>query len=198
MVSTRSGLVAVSVPEVVDKRRVAVKGLGPILEGDGYITGAAFLGGGQVMVVIDHHYLGAQARLAAEQENGKEKILVVDDSAGVRTLIAATLRGQGFDVTVTPGAREAARAMHEERFDLLIVDYSMPGSNGVELVQALRHSGVELPVVMVSGVADDRDKDEAWKAGVDAYLDKFDLRHGALVETIRRLLDERQRTGEAE
>ncbi len=194
LVSTRSGLVAVSVPEIVDRRRVAVKSLGPILEGGGYITGGAFLGGGQVMIVIDHHYLGSQARLGAAEAVRKDRILVVDDSAGVRTLMAATLRGQGFEVVVTPGSREAARVMADQQFDLLVVDYSMPGSTGAELVEALRHSGVELPIVMVSGVAGDSDKERAWKAGVDAYLDKFDLRHGALVETIRRLLEESRRT----
>ena len=195
LVSTRSGLVAVSVPEIVDRRRVAVKGLGPILEGGGYITGGAFLGGGQVMIVIDHHYLGAQARLDTDEVVRKDRVLVVDDSAGVRTLMAATLRGQGFEVVVMPGAREAARVMADQRFDILVVDYSMPGSSGVELVEALRHSGVDLPIVMVSGVAAESDKESAWKAGVDAYLDKFDLRHGALVETIRRLLEEGRRTG---
>ena len=47
VVSTRSGLVAVTVSELVDQRRVAVKNLGPILEGAGHITGAALLGGGR-------------------------------------------------------------------------------------------------------------------------------------------------------
>jgi hypothetical protein len=44
---------------------------------------------------------------------------------------------------------------------------------------------------MVSGVADAEEKAAAWDAGVDAYLDKFDLRSGALVTTINRLLTEK-------
>ena len=53
VVNTRSGLVAVTVSEIIDRRRVAVKNLGPIIEGSGAIKGAALLGGGQVLVVLE-------------------------------------------------------------------------------------------------------------------------------------------------
>jgi DNA-binding response OmpR family regulator len=58
------------------------------------------------------------------------------------------------------------------------------------LVRALRHNGITQPIVMVSAVADETDKAAAWEAGVDAYMDKFDIRQGALVAAIRRLLEE--------
>jgi chemotaxis protein histidine kinase CheA len=186
---TRHGLVAVSVGEIVDRRRVAVKSLGPILEGSDHITGAAFVGGGEVLVVIDHNYLGAQARRPEELQGVKPRILVVDDSAGVRQLISATLSGRGFEVTVAPNAREAAREIARTHFDALIVDYAMPESDGVALVRALRRNGIVQPIIMVSGVADEADKAAAWEAGVDAYLDKYDLRRGSLTTTIRRLLE---------
>ena len=57
----------------------------------------------------------------------------------------------------------------------------MPRSNGVDLVRALRASNVRMPIVMVSGVASPDEQAAAWEAGVDAYLDKSDLRLGALV-----------------
>jgi DNA-binding response OmpR family regulator len=103
-------------------------------------------------------------------------------------LLSATLNGDGFDVTVAGGAREAVLAMAEENFDALVVDYSMPRSNGAELVRALRRADVGVPIVMVSGVANNDEKQDAWTAGVDAYLDKFDLRQGVLTSTIRRLV----------
>ncbi len=186
---TRYGLVAVSVGEIVDRRRVAVKSLGPILEGSDHITGAAFVGGGEVLVVIDHNYLGAQARRPEALQGVRPRILVVDDSAGVRQLISTTLRGRGFEVTVAPSAREAAREVARTHFDMLIVDYAMPESDGVALVRALRRNGIVQPIIMVSGVADESDKAAAWEAGVDAYLDKYDLRRGSLTTTIRRLLE---------
>jgi two-component system chemotaxis sensor kinase CheA len=188
VVGTRSGLVAVSVSEIVDRRRVAVKNLGPIIEGGGHITGAALLGGGQVLVVLDPGFLGVVAKHRPRLVNDKPRVLVVDDSAGVRQLLSATLNGAGFDVAVASGARDAVVAMAANGFDAMVVDYSMPRSNGVELVRAMRAADIKVPIVMVSGVATPEEKQAAWEVGVDAYLDKFDLRQGVLTKTLKHLI----------
>lgn len=188
VVGTRSGLVAVTVSEIVDRRRVAIKNLGPIIEGGGHITGAALLGGGQVLVVLDPNFLGMVARQRPRPVDGKPRVLVVDDSAGVRQLLSATLNGAGFDVELAGGAREALLAVATDGFDAMVVDYSMPRSNGVELVRAMRAADVRIPIVMVSGVATPEEKNAAWEVGVDAYLDKFDLRQGVLTKTLRQLM----------
>ncbi|MDH4116227.1 MAG: response regulator [Acidimicrobiia bacterium] len=191
ILSTRSGLVATGVGEILGSRNVAVKGVGPILEDSDHIAGAAFLGGGQVLVIADHHHLGALARRGPLAPAARPVVLAVDDSAGVRQLIAATLRGNGFEVEVAGNGDEARTMLFAGHFDALVVDYSMPGSNGAELVASIRSAGATLPIVMVSGVAEPEDKAAAWQAGVDAYLNKYDLRRGALTESIRRLLAER-------
>ena len=188
VVHTRSGLVAVTVSEIIDRRRVAVKNLGPIIDGSGAIKGAALLGGGQVLVVLDPDFLGMVARQRPHLVDDKPRILVVDDSAGVRQLLSATLNGAGFEVEVASGAREAMLAMARNAFNAMVVDYSMPRSNGVELVRAMRAADVRIPIVMVSGVATQEEKDAAWAVGVDAYLDKFDLRQGVLTKTLRQLI----------
>ena len=188
VVHTRSGLVAVTVSEIIDRRRVAVKNLGPIIDGSGAIKGAALLGGGQVLVVLDPDFLGMVARQRPHLVDDKPRILVVDDSAGVRQLLSATLNGAGFEVEVASGAREAMLAMARNAFNAMVVDYSMPRSNGVELVRAMRAADVRIPIVMVSGVATQEEKDAAWAVGVDAYLDKFDLRQGVLTKTLRQLV----------
>lgn len=188
VVNTRSGLVAVTVSELVDRRRVAVKNLGPILEGVGHVTGAALLGGGQVLVVLDPNFLGIVARQRPRRLDDKARVLVVDDSAGVRQLLSATLNGAGFEVEVASGAREAVLAMASDGFEAMVVDYSMPRSNGVELVRAMRAADVRVPIIMVSGVATPEEKQAAWDVGVDAYLDKFDLRQGVLTKTLRQLI----------
>lgn len=188
VINTRSGLVAITVGEIVDRRRVAVKNLSPILEGNGAITGAALLGGGQVLVVLDPDFLGLVGRHRPHLASDKPRVLVVDDSAGVRQLLSATLTGAGFEVELANGAREAMTAMARDDFSAMVVDYSMPRSNGVELVRAMRGADVRIPIVMVSGVATQEEKDAAWRVGVDAYLDKFDLRQGVLTKTLRRLI----------
>lgn len=188
VVNTRSGLVAVTVSEIVDRRRVAVKNLGPIIDGSGGTKGAALLGGGQVLVVLDPDFLGMIARHRPHLVSDKPRILVVDDSAGVRQLLSATLTGAGFVVEVASSARDAMLAIARDGFSAMVVDYSMPRSNGVELVRSMRSADVRVPIVMVSGVATQEEKDAAWSVGVDAYLDKFDLRQGVLTKTLRQLI----------
>jgi CheY-like chemotaxis protein len=197
IVSTRSGPVAVAVSEILGKRRVAVKGLGPILGGSRNITGAALLGGGEALVVVDPNYLGEYSRETQPPGEALYRVLVVDDSAGVRQLISAALAGRGFDVEVAEGAREAILALSSGRFDCLVVDFAMPRSSGVDLVRTLRAGGVSIPMVMVSGVANAEEQQAAWDAGVNAYLEKGDLRLGSLAATIRTLLDERLPKDEA-
>ena len=96
-----------------------------------------------------------------------------------------------FDVFLSHNSRDkpAVRELARSHFDILIIDYMMPRSNGIELVRALRKNRIVQPIVMVSGVADDSEKAAAWEAGVDAYLDKYDLRRGSLATTVRRLLE---------
>jgi chemosensory pili system protein ChpA (sensor histidine kinase/response regulator) len=191
VLSTRLGTVALTVPKVEGRRQVAVKGLGPVLAGSPHLAGAALLGGGEVVVVVDPDQLADRVRSVPRPVKQRPKVLVVDDSQGVRQLVGAALSGQGFDVVVASGAPEALDELVRSDFDALVVDYQMPGPDGVELVEEVRAGSRSLPVIMVSAVATAEDQDRAWKAGVDAYLDKFDLRKGALVDTLRNLLQMR-------
>ncbi len=188
VVSTRSGLVAVAITELLGERRLAVKNVGPILGRADHLAGAAFLGGGEVLVVVDHHHIGKAAREAPVEDARERRVLVVDDSSGVRQLIAATLRGHGFEVDVASDATAARASLEGDAYDVLVVDYAMPGSSGTELVSELRTIGVAIPIVMVSGVASEEQKRVASSAGVDVYLDKYDFRQGALIDAISALL----------
>ncbi len=186
--STRRGPVGLTVPAIVGRRQVAVKGIGPMLGGVAHLTGAAMLGGGQVVVIVEPNRLGELVRAKPIELTSRPRVLVVDDSAGVRQLVAAALSSSGFEVVLAGEADAALGHLEREHYDALVVDYLMPGSDGVELVRDVRRTQSSLRIVMVSGVATDEDKERAWSAGVNAYLDKFDLRQGVLVQTLRSLL----------
>jgi chemotaxis protein histidine kinase CheA len=193
VLATRSGHVAVTVPRVLERRSVAVKDLGPVLAGVAHLTGAAVLGGGEVVVVVEPNRLGDRVRSLPVPVVSRPRVLVVDDSRGVRQLVGSVLTGQGFETLVARDAEEGLSKLRSESFDGLVVDYAMPGSDGVELVRAVRSILPGLPIVMVSAVADENDQARAWSAGVDAYLDKSDLRQGLLATTLHSLL--RMRSG---
>jgi len=191
VLATRSGLLAVTVPRIIGRRQVAVKGLGPVLAGVPHLTGAAVLGGGEVVVVIEPNRLGDRVRSLPTPVVSRPRVLVVDDSRGARQLVGSVLTGQGFETLVAADADEGIAKLRSESFDALVVDYAMPGPDGVELVRAVRNILPSLPVVMVSAVADEKDQARAWSAGVDAYLDKADLRQGLLATTLQSLLEMR-------
>ena len=188
ILATRSGRAAVTVPEVLERRQVAVKGLGPVLAGAPFLTGAAVLGGGEVVAIVDPNRLADQIQALPIPDGERPRVLVVDDSKGVRQLVAAVLGSQGYDVVVARDAEKGLEQLEAQTFDALVVDFAMPGPDGVELVNAVRRRLPALPVVMVSGVATEADQSRAWEAGVDAFLDKSDLRQGLLVSTLASLL----------
>lgn len=188
VIATRLGKFGLTVPKVLGRRQVAVKGIGPLLGGVPHITGVALLGAGRVVVIVEPNRIGDRVRTIPAPVSGRPRVLVVDDSRGVRQLVAASLSSNGFAVTVAGEAESALAHLAVQEFDALIVDYMMPGSDGVELVTKVREDHRHLKIIMVSGVAAEEDKDRAWSADVNAYLDKYDLRQGALAATLRSLL----------
>lgn len=189
VVATRMGHFGLTVPKVSGRRQVAVKGISPILGGVPHVTGAALMGAGQVVVILEPNRLVDRVRKLPRPVSGRPQILVVDDSRGVRQLVAAALSSHGFAVVVAGDAASAMKRLDSGHFDALVVDYMMPGSDGVDLVGSVRESYPVMPIVMVSGVARQEDQDRAWAAGVNAYLNKFDLRQGVLAHTLRSLLN---------
>jgi signal transduction histidine kinase len=79
-------------------------------------------------------------------------ILVVDDEAECRETIAAMLAANGFSAVVANDGSEALQQIERGvEFDLLLVDYSMPGMNGIELANAVRARRASVPVVILTG-----------------------------------------------
>ncbi|MDT8289989.1 Sensory transduction protein kinase [Roseomonas mucosa] len=108
-----------------------------------------------------HLYLPrAQARPAAPAPaQGPEKddrtILLVDDEEPVREITALTLRDLGYDVVEAHDGLAALNLLDgDTRFDLLLLDFAMPGMNGVEVAQAARSRRPQLPIMFLTGYAE--------------------------------------------
>jgi two-component system chemotaxis sensor kinase CheA len=199
VLATQAGPAALAVTSVIGVREVATKSLGPLVSGTNLITGAALLGGGELALMLDANALGEASRktrtpLVPDQ---LPRVLVVDDSPGVRQIVAGALAAGGFDTVVAGSAEEALQIVAAGGVNAIVVDYSMPGSDGISLVEGVRAHSVALPIVMMSAVADRADQDRARAAGVDAYFDKSDFREGALVSTLHSLLERADREREA-
>lgn len=194
--TSAAGPVALGVEEVVDVRRIAAKELGAVLadaEAD-VVTGAALLGGDQVVLLVDTTRLAEKQREAAIEAPAfpSARVLIVDDSVGVQQVVSSALATSGFNTSVAASVADALGALHSGSIDAVVVDFSMPRADGVALAHMVRQRHGDLPIVMLSGVAEGEDVDRAREAGVDAFFSKAGFREGGLAEKLRELITARR------
>jgi CheY-like chemotaxis protein len=127
-------------------------------------------------------------RLPSEPSGPRPRVLVVDDSRGVRQVVGQALGLAGFDVDLAGSPTEALSALAGQRYNAIVMDYVMPTMDGATLVRKARDLGITAPIVVMSGQATERDRDRAVAAGADAYFDKNDVRRGALAAALRNLV----------
>ena len=99
-------------------------------------------------------------------------ILVVDDDRRIRELIKSYLMENGFMVSVASSAAEARERMRGMVFDLLVLDIMMPGETGLQFTTSMRNGGSDVPVLMLSALADTDDRIAGLSTGSDDYLVK--------------------------
>jgi len=118
------------------------------------------------------------------------KILIAEDSATIRRLVAARLAADGYDVVEAADGEEALNLARSNQPDLLILDKVMPKLDGFEVVRALREDPATkaVPIVMLTGSTDEDDVLGGLGLGVDEYMPKpFSPRE--LSARVRRTLD---------
>lgn len=95
-------------------------------------------------------------------ENGKFRVLVVDDEASVLVTYRLILEQQGYSVTACRTSREAIEAIEKQNFDALLCDYSLEEQHtGFEVITAARKRNPELPAALLTGYATLETVDEA-------------------------------------
>lgn len=105
----------------------------------------------------------------------KATILIADDEAALRFLLRETLRDEGYVVIEAKDGREAQGAIQSESLDLIILDYMMPELTGVEVCSWLRssnHPNQQVPVILLTAKAQEKDRDHAIDVGVSRYMIK--------------------------
>lgn len=114
-------------------------------------------------------------------------ILIIDDEAGVRELLADALKLAGFETLTAPDAMVAQTILRTSKPDLLIVDINMPLMDGFEFIEKIRSNGDQTPALMLSARADRADVTRGLTLGADDYVTKpFGLEE--LVLRIRAIL----------
>jgi DNA-binding NtrC family response regulator len=116
------------------------------------------------------------------------KILVVDDEAEIRSLLAAVLQSKGYEVVTAEDGAAALQAVPRERPAVILMDLSMPRMNGMDALPEIKRLDPELPVIICTAHADLATAVRAMKLGAYDYLTKpFDVE--LLILTLERAVE---------
>jgi two-component system phosphate regulon response regulator PhoB len=113
-------------------------------------------------------------RQAARPRMAETRILVVEDEQPIRDLIAFGLRRAGFQVALAEDCQAARASIADRRPDLMLVDWMLPDTSGLELTRQLRKDPDtrEIPVIMLTARAEEADKVTGLEGGADDYVVK--------------------------
>ena len=119
----------------------------------------------------------------------QKRILIVEDEASIRDMVAFALRKAGMDPIHAADARAAQLAIADKVPDLILLDWMLPGLSGLDLARRLRKEQIsrEVPIIMLTARGEEMDRVNGLEAGVDDYVVKpFSSRE--LVARIRAVL----------
>ena len=124
-------------------------------------------------------------------------ILIVDDEAAIRDMVGITLDLAGFSSISASDAREAHISVIDNKPDLVLLDWMLPGGSGIELARRLRRDEItsSLPIIMLTAKATEDNKVQGLSEGVDDYIVKpFSPRElVARIKTVLRRANGRQK-----
>lgn len=103
---------------------------------------------------------------------GSPHILVVDDDAEIRSLLARYLGGQGFRVTTAQDRRDCLSRVTDARPDLIVLDVMLPDGTGLEICRSLQDQRPRIPVILLTALKEDVDRIVGLEIGADDYLGK--------------------------
>ncbi len=130
--------------------------------------------------------------------NGSEpiRVLLVEDDRQVTEILQLGLSGAGFSVDVAWNGDEAFELASKQPFDVIIMDIVLPTMDGLELLQKLRNSGINTPILILSARGSVSDRVGALQVGGDDYLTK-PFAFAELLARIFSLIRRSRRTQEA-
>lgn len=103
-----------------------------------------------------------------------KQILIVEDDPAILEMMAFSLSNCGFQVRKANNGALALTSMQQQRPDLVVVDWGLPDFSGIELISMIRRDDVlkDIPIIMLTARAEERDKIKGLDYGADDYLTK--------------------------
>ena len=190
--------IALSIPQITAQKEIVIKGLGTHLRSVAGVSGAAVMGDGGIVPVLDIPEL-IQAAFRTEQ-NGTAvfnleipnvfTVMVVDDSISIRRVMTRLVTASGWAPVEAKDGLDALEQleMEEVRPDCIVLDIEMPRMNGFEFLTKLSlvPGGKNIPVIMLTSRTSGKHQEKAYQLGAKAFLNK-PCKDEEFIETVQRL-----------
>jgi two-component system, OmpR family, copper resistance phosphate regulon response regulator CusR len=122
------------------------------------------------------------------------KILVIEDDSKTANAVRTGLRGEGYDAAVARTGEDGFFQLAAETFDLVVLDWMLPGRDGIEILKRVRANGTKTPVLLLTA----RDTIEDRVSGLDAGADDYLVKPFAFAELLARIRALLRRSGDTE
>jgi two-component system chemotaxis sensor kinase CheA len=196
----QTGQLGLLVDELLTEEEVVPKPLGAPLKRVRNVSALAMLASGEICAVLNPADLlrsawQAGAPLRSEEreirrEAAKPAVLLVEDSALIRAMQQRILVDGGYEVVTAVDGADALIALGGRRFAAVVSDIMMPNMDGLALTRRIRAEPryKELPVILVTTLASNEDKQRGLEAGASAYIPKPSFDQRVLLDTLKRLV----------
>ena len=194
--------IALSIPQVTGQKEIVIKGLGSHLKAVPGVSGAAVMGDGSIVPVLDIPDLIQTAEHAAVATSTffqkttpiqrTKTILIVDDSISIRRVMNRLVSSNGWIPLEAKDGLDALNLLEElEHYpDCILLDIEMPNMNGFEFLTKLPNiaEGSKIPVVMLTSRTSSKHREKAFQLGARGFLNK-PCKDEEFIETVTRLTE---------
>jgi len=188
------------VDDIVSEEEIYIKTLGAHLGKVKNTAGAAIMGQGDVVIVLDVVDLITSSRLSHPAVTGRapiipakreqKRLLVVEDALSTRELEKNILETQGYSVDTAVDGLDGLGKITQNRYDLIVTDVQMPRMDGFEFCRTLKGnpSYKDIPVIIVTALEKEEEKRYGVEVGASAYIIKSTFEQTNLIDAIERLI----------
>lgn len=123
--------------------------------------------------------------------DGKQyKVLIADDDSIVSDVLSRKLLVAGFEVSVVDNGQKALDKLKEEKFDLLLIDLTMPEVDGFQVLAEIKELNLKMPIIVMSNLSQPEDIKKAKSLGAWNYIVKSSVNVKDIVEEVRQCIIE--------
>lgn len=116
-----------------------------------------------------------------------KKLLLVEDEAPLANVLMLELKNDGFSVEHVDNGKDAITKTKKNAYDLVLLDVVMPVMDGFETLEAMRKEGIDTPVIILSNISQEEEKNKAKKLGAIGYIVKSDTTLAEIIDQVRAL-----------